>query len=888
MNGTTAVFLVSDVLLYFYPKTFGDKKATGSLIWDMGVSSEKLLHALREFPGIQVIILPQTLDYIYNVIKAERNDEDANKFIDDLSKLGIGIPNNYLQEAKKYIQDDEILLIELDCIKCHPTRSIIVSHTHNNYPIAPNSPVRAQDIKTFLQALELEKAINTQVDNRDTAPQDASSTTSSTTSTTQLDASPARLGSFQAQIEPSPHLSDKLVQPNSSDPSLDEGNSPIMDAISILLTTMALTSAMSNMMSQFLVGENQQESKLAPLMKLVSKILNDFSTVLPPFSTPEVQDFLLWFDIDPQTLVDSLSGQTNPEPLQATEVEADLTISEDTEDGTVESLAELPLPSSMADLLLSMGEEAELIAEFLQSVLSLSGEGPVKSHLSIRSYVSKSDNNFKDDNFKDEAIQIGELIVAKANKVNEFFRLRSNHLPNPEKSAMLTQFPISDSQLVHRKDDSIAPEGNGETLNHQAQEAQINSDDPIEDGLNDGDLNDSSLHRSGNQPNDESGEGNSSSNVKLSDDNFNSNFSSEVSDSSNLPDDDSNYEDNLDSNSRFSHAIILDSVAPDEPAEALASNQPDANSTSNTSHPNFRLSDSDNDPQQDEESIRSQIYDGFGGQFTFQIQPTGHIRIRNFGGVGEGSTPSNNVDEIDRLAFDGDFFSADHMLLEQMGSDLKITFEGISELEVVLVDFSFNDLDNLPTGEPRPFGNILFNGEESIIDHFDVFNDEWHDRTQVFSPNKVTFLNELDNAIQGFKHSDDVINGLGGNDTLLGLSGNDTLRGGVGNDTLLGDSGNDFLMGNSSDDLLAGGAGNDTLYGGYGRDIFILSSDDGTDTIADFEMGEDRIELGAELSLNQLSFSQSGSNTIITHQDEYIGLVLNTNAADLLNSIILF
>ena len=89
----------------------------------------------------------------------------------------------------------------------------------------------------------------------------------------------------------------------------------------------------------------------------------------------------------------------------------------------------------------------------------------------------------------------------------------------------------------------------------------------------------------------------------------------------------------------------------------------------------------------------------------------------------------------------------------------------------------------------------------------------------------------------------DAVDGLGGNDTISGGAGNDVLRGGSGDDTLNGDAGNDTLFGDAGDDTLNGGAGDDVLRGGAGRDVFAFSSGFGNDTIHDFTVGFDSIDL---------------------------------------------
>lgn len=87
---------------------------------------------------------------------------------------------------------------------------------------------------------------------------------------------------------------------------------------------------------------------------------------------------------------------------------------------------------------------------------------------------------------------------------------------------------------------------------------------------------------------------------------------------------------------------------------------------------------------------------------------------------------------------------------------------------------------------------------------------------------------------------DDVLNGGSGNDLLDGGAGDDTLNGGSGNDALEGGAGDDILNGGSGNDILHGGLGDDILAGGAGDDIFVFG---GEDRIADFVIGEDKIDL---------------------------------------------
>ncbi len=94
----------------------------------------------------------------------------------------------------------------------------------------------------------------------------------------------------------------------------------------------------------------------------------------------------------------------------------------------------------------------------------------------------------------------------------------------------------------------------------------------------------------------------------------------------------------------------------------------------------------------------------------------------------------------------------------------------------------------------------------------------------------------------------ETIHGLGGNDWIYGFAGNDRLYGDGGNDVLVGGSGNDTLDGGSGNDRLLASAGSDRLVGSAGADRFILaaaadSRGAGTDRIAGFEHGRDRIDV---------------------------------------------
>ncbi len=97
------------------------------------------------------------------------------------------------------------------------------------------------------------------------------------------------------------------------------------------------------------------------------------------------------------------------------------------------------------------------------------------------------------------------------------------------------------------------------------------------------------------------------------------------------------------------------------------------------------------------------------------------------------------------------------------------------------------------------------------------------------------------------------------------------LRGTVGSDVLQGHDGEDVILAGAGDDLLRDGAGSDVMTGGAGADIFILSRDGEDDTITDFVIGEDRIDLSLWPMLrdiSQLFITIEENGMRITYGDE--------------------
>ncbi|MGK7902693.1 MAG: Ig-like domain-containing protein [Hormoscilla sp.] len=144
--------------------------------------------------------------------------------------------------------------------------------------------------------------------------------------------------------------------------------------------------------------------------------------------------------------------------------------------------------------------------------------------------------------------------------------------------------------------------------------------------------------------------------------------------------------------------------------------------------------------------------------------------------------------------------------------------------------------------------------------------------------------------------SDDNLMGTQNDDILFADVGADILTGGMGNDIMFGGRGDDLLRGDAGDDTLSGDAGRDYLLGGDGSDLFVLSASADVvnrrraDVVIDLVVGEDKIGLTAGLTVDDLTLSALGTNTIIeiAGEDTILGIVSKVTPDRLLESFVPF
>jgi len=129
-----------------------------------------------------------------------------------------------------------------------------------------------------------------------------------------------------------------------------------------------------------------------------------------------------------------------------------------------------------------------------------------------------------------------------------------------------------------------------------------------------------------------------------------------------------------------------------------------------------------------------------------------------------------------------------------------------------------------------------------------------------------------------------TITGTGLGDTITGGDGADTINGGAGDDTLNGEQGADTINGGAGDDDINGMVGADTLTGGAGDDEFIIDGEATSDTITDFTIADDQIDIDVSAinggNLMDTTGTVVANATALTLVNYTVGSALASNTGD--------
>ena len=227
-------------------------------------------------------------------------------------------------------------------------------------------------------------------------------------------------------------------------------------------------------------------------------------------------------------------------------------------------------------------------------------------------------------------------------------------------------------------------------------------------------------------------------------------------------------------------------------------------------------------------------------------------------GNSDGGYPNSSNPEY-LTAFEGKlYFNADD---GENGRELWVS-DGTTEGTQLLEDINSSNSDGggyFDSSNPRGFtvfdGELFFSADDGEIGR-ELYKLTFEDVVEPGGSGNIEGTLGAD-TIEG-TNSGERIKGLAGNDVINSLGGNDLVFGDVGNDDLNAGDGDDTIYGGTGNDTMTGGAGNDLLVGQEGNDFFVLTSNEGTDTINDFNLEDDRFILSGSLVFEDLSFSDDG------------------------------
>jgi Ca2+-binding RTX toxin-like protein len=206
---------------------------------------------------------------------------------------------------------------------------------------------------------------------------------------------------------------------------------------------------------------------------------------------------------------------------------------------------------------------------------------------------------------------------------------------------------------------------------------------------------------------------------------------------------------------------------------------------------------------------------------------TGQVTLYTDFGPKNGSEPSNVSYVDDELSV---FIIVDGITFQVASGSVSEdwTYDPTTGFKVSTV--SFSDIIGTVGGSQITLEDYLESYPPSPGDEWQVIADDG-----VPGNNQARFVEvQVSTTESGNGAPSAIVGDASQPNVIYGTSGSDQIFGGLDDDVIVGQDG---------DDVLAGGTGTDSLTGGSGSDVFLLAIDGEADTIEDYVLDDDIIDL---------------------------------------------
>lgn len=204
------------------------------------------------------------------------------------------------------------------------------------------------------------------------------------------------------------------------------------------------------------------------------------------------------------------------------------------------------------------------------------------------------------------------------------------------------------------------------------------------------------------------------------------------------------------------------------------------------------------------------------------------------------------------------------------------TLKGGAGADILFGGSGDDELRGNGESEPETTANQIWAGDGNDKVFGDAGNDvmgggEGNDEISGGAGNDLIFAGRSGDDTIGAGAGNDLAYGGSGSDDVSGGNGIDELYGGAGDDYVEGGAGDDSLYGGAGGDIIDGGTGDDNLRGGDGADLFLFRAGAGQDTVYDFSISADSLQL-ADVAANFTDEEDVGAAATQTDEGVLIDL----------------